>query len=245
MNNSEAKFILHAYRPNGEDAQDPSMAEALAQVRADPSLQSWFHREQAHSAAVAAKLKVLGPPPELRAAILAGTKASRVPATNRMSSSRVWRMAIAAMLAIGLTAAAWWRFAPIPGETFDEFALNFVTRRFFLQERSPDVAQLKTWLVQRNAPLPATLPAKFANLHALGCRTLEFKGRNVSLVCFEEDGKEFHVFVARRDELPSSLAPAVQGLAEIRDHAVTVWEDAEHYYVLVSDASRAAVERLL
>jgi len=39
MNNQEAKFILAAYRPGGQDASDPLFAEALEQVRRDPDWQ--------------------------------------------------------------------------------------------------------------------------------------------------------------------------------------------------------------
>jgi len=42
MDSGEAKFILSAYRPEGQDASDPRFAEALEQVRRDPILQRWF-----------------------------------------------------------------------------------------------------------------------------------------------------------------------------------------------------------
>ena len=56
MNNTEAKFILNAYRPNGRDAGDPAMTAALAQAASDPALGAWFAREQTHGHAIAAKL---------------------------------------------------------------------------------------------------------------------------------------------------------------------------------------------
>lgn len=34
MSNNEAKFVLAAYRPNGRDAGDPAMADALQQAGA-------------------------------------------------------------------------------------------------------------------------------------------------------------------------------------------------------------------
>ena len=44
MKNQEAKFILGAYRPDGQDAGDPVFAEALSQAERDPDLRTWFER---------------------------------------------------------------------------------------------------------------------------------------------------------------------------------------------------------
>ena len=42
MSNTEAKFILGAYRANGSDADDATFGAALAQARSDPALGAWF-----------------------------------------------------------------------------------------------------------------------------------------------------------------------------------------------------------
>jgi hypothetical protein len=239
------KFLLHAYRPSGLDKNDPAMAEALAQAGRDPALRAWFEREQTHSAVISAKLRSIEPPAGLRDAILAGARASQIAQRKRSRWRQPLWLGLAASLALLLAFGAWWRFAPVPGDTVDEFALNFVTRKFFLQKRGHEVAELKNWLVAQGGPLPGELPAEFARLRALGCRKVKFVGRNLSLVCFERDGKEFHVFVARRDEFPPSLAPRGPPLFEKKDHVVASWSDAQNYYVLVSNAGRAAVEQML
>ena len=66
MTNEEAKQILSACRPGGQDAGDPSISGALQHARNDPTLAAWFEREQAHSAVIAAKLREVAPPPGLR-----------------------------------------------------------------------------------------------------------------------------------------------------------------------------------
>lgn len=243
MKNEEAKFLLHAYRPSGRDANDPAMAEALTQARQDPGLRDWFAREQAHGSAVSEKLNSITPPANLRDAILTGARAGQAAEfKHRAWRQPVW-LAFAAVAALLLAFGSWWRFAPVPGDTLDEFALNFVDRRFFLKKRGADVSELKSWLAAQGGPLPGDLPASFARLRALGCRQVEFDGHDVSLVCFERDGKEFHVFVARRDEFPAWRTPG--RLFERKDHVVTSWSDMENHYVLVSDASRDVVEHLL
>jgi hypothetical protein len=144
-----------------------------------------------------------------------------------------------------LVAALAWRWTPVRGGTLEEFAVNYVTRGFMLQKRSADVAELKAWLAARQGPLPEKLPAEFAQLRALGCRTLAVRGHDVSLVCFERAGKEFHVFVARRADFPGDAAPATPRFVERGKLVAAAWSDATSHYVLVSDASADALMRLL
>lgn len=240
MSNQEAKFLLSAYRPNGHDAGDPALAAALAQARGDPALALWLEREQAHGAVVAAKLRQMAPPPGLREAILSGARASR-PARRRQP---VWWAAAAAVV-LFLSLGAWWHLAPISGASLEEYAVNFVDRGFRLQKRGADVAALKSWLVEQRGPLPGVLPPEFSRLHALGCRTLAFQGHEVSLVCFERDGREFHVFVARRESLrDGGEEPAPRFLDRGKLVAAT-WTDAKNRYVVVSDATLDTLKRVL
>jgi hypothetical protein len=245
MSNDEAKFLLNAYRPNGRDAVDPSMAAALEQAKQDPALAAWFNRDQAHAAAVAAKLREIAPPAELRAAILAGSRASEKAWAPRTRWLRPAWLAAAAAIVLTLGAGLWWRLAPIQGATFEEFAVNFVDRGFRLQKHSADVSVLREWLQQQRGPIPESLPSAFSRLRALGCRTLKFEGQDVSLMCFEEGGKEFHVFVARRENV-TPVQPFSRRTTKQRGGlASATWNDAHNRYVLVSDAGMDAVNRLL
>src|SRR5260370_16493728 len=74
MNTQQAKFILQAYRPGGQDANDPQFAEALEQVKNDPSLAEWFAAQTAFDGAVTRALDAVAPPPQLRETILAGPR---------------------------------------------------------------------------------------------------------------------------------------------------------------------------
>lgn len=257
MSNDEAKFVLSAYRPGGRDANDPAMAQALAQAKNDPALGAWWARQQAHDAAVSAKLRAVVPPAGLREAILAGARVSGNDVaisgsqSGRMSAKRAWWsqpvwLAAAAVFAVLVSLAAW-RMAPVRGETFEEFAVNFVDAGFMLQKRGADVTALKTWLGEQRGPLPEALPAKFADLRALGCRTLSYRGQNVSLMCFERDGKEFHVFVARLDTSERAAEGTVPRLFEgvKNGYVAATWADSKNRYVVVSDASLTALKGVL
>jgi hypothetical protein len=245
MSNDEAKFLLKAYRPGGHDAADPAMAAALEQAKRDPALAAWLQHEQAHDAAVAAKLREIVPPAGLREAILAGARASGpAPAPRARWRQPVW-VGVAAAVAVMLGLAVWWRLAPAGGASLEELAVNFVDHGFRLQKHSADVGALKAWLAEKKGPLPEALPAEFAHLRALGCRTLDFRGRDVSLVCFERGGKEFHVFVARRGDWPGMSGSATPRFLERNKLVAAAWSDTKHHYVVVSDADLAALKRVM
>lgn len=245
MSNQEAQFILNAYRPGGADANDPAMKAALDQAARDPVLGAWFARQQAHGAAVAEKLREIAPPPGLREAILAGGRASRRPEPRS-----VWRRwpawwAAAAMVTFLLGMGAWWRLSPAHGTSFAEFAVEVVDHGFRLQKRGSDLAELRTWLAEHRGPLPDALPTEFAQLRALGCRTLDFRGQNVSLICFERDGGAFHVFVARRENVPGEHDGAKPRFMARGSLVAAAWSDARHFYVVVSDANLATLRQVL
>jgi hypothetical protein len=66
----------------------------------------------------------------------------------------------------------------------------------------------------------------------------------VSLVCFERDGKEYHVLVARLDPATDASGTAMR-LIDRGDLVAATWADAKHRYVLVGDAGLAALKQLL
>jgi hypothetical protein len=71
MNIEEAKMILSAYRPDGQDAGDPQFQEALELTKQNPDLPRWFAEAQAWDTRVTATLKqIASPPTELRSALL-------------------------------------------------------------------------------------------------------------------------------------------------------------------------------
>ena len=243
MNDEQIKFLLGAARPGGRDTADPAFAEALRRVAEDPKLRAWFEREQAFGTVVAEKVRAVTPPAGLREAILAG---------GRLSARRPWwrratTLAMAASLAVMITvvSAVVRLTRPAAAANLPEFALKFAGRGYIgLQERSPDVEKLKAWLANRNAPLPAKIPVELAQLQGLGCRTVDFQGKNISLICFEQ-GHEFHLFVARREDFPTLLASSEPSFRANGAWASASWSDESNHYVLVSDAGEAAVRRFL
>lgn len=245
MNADDAKLILSAYRPDPREDPGPDVSAALQRAKHDPVLSEWWAREQAWDDAMAEKLAEIAPPPGLRAALLAGRPGRRdlSPAPTTGWRAVVFAMAATIVVALSFGVARWKPAAS--GATLQDFAVNTVANGFFLQKRGSDVAALKAWLAEKQGPIPRRLPTEFAQLRALGCRTLSFKGRDVSLVCFERGGKEFHVFVARRDEVRDEPVDAGPRFSSRGALVAATWVDADLQYVVVSDASMAALRGVL
>ena len=241
MNNQEARFILQAYRPGGSDAGDALFAGALEQAKRDPGLGAWFAREQAHDAAVAAKLQSIAPPPGLRDAIMAGGRVTR-PRPSRWVVP-AW-IGLAASVAVIIAVSLFW-LQPLHADAQElpEFALKYAARPFRLTAHNENLAELRNWLAARHAPLPLRIPANFAALHALGCRTVQYRGKDISLICFEQ-GREYHLFVARRADYPGLKECRQPEFSSKGNWATAHWSDDENCYVLASDAGMAAVQKL-
>ncbi len=90
-----ARLLFSAYRPSGQDADDPAFAAAIEAAKNDPELAHWLAEQQAFDQAVAGHLRTVEIPADLRARILAGAALSRP--HSRWTPARVW--ALVALLA--------------------------------------------------------------------------------------------------------------------------------------------------
>jgi len=241
MTNEEAKFTLHAYRPGGRDAADPTFAPALAQAKQDPRLGEWFAREQAHARAVAARLAEVPAPAGLRDAILAGGRASGGGERSRRRPS-AW-IALGGLAAGIAIAAMLWRG---PGRAADSL-LTLALEDGAHPERhgghGGPTGALQAQLSQPGAHLAAGLAIDFAALKQTGCRTLQLGGRDVLEVCFVRDGAEFHCYIEPID--PAATTGRAPDFEQRGRLAVASWSDAAHHFVVVSSAGVEAVRRLL
>lgn len=247
MNNNEAKFVLDAYRPGGHDATDPAFAEALAQAKADPALAAWFAHEQAHAAGVAAKLRSIAPPPELRDAVLAGCRATEratPPARARMWRPLPWMALAAAVVLLAAGTALFWPRAAAGADELTRFAFNDVRFGRHGGHGAP-AAALVAELSAPTAHLMNGLPIDFVRLRHTGCRTLRVGGHDVLEVCFTRNGAEFHCYIAHAADFAPQPVGGPPELAQSADLSAAAWTRGAYRYVVVGAASLEAVRRLL
>jgi hypothetical protein len=149
MDNHEARFILSAYRPDGQDAKDPRFSEALEQVRQDAGLKRWFQDSIAFDTAVVAKLRAIKAPADLRESILTGAKASRAPRWK--NRARKWAVAALVVLTAIVVSLLWYNTRPTHLAGWQVEALNVISSLVAKQSsfdiESKNARELLTWSV--------------------------------------------------------------------------------------------------
>lgn len=250
MDNEQAKFILQAYRPNGQDAHAPQFREALEQVQRDPELARWFAAEQALDSAISRKLKSTPVPSDLKNTILAGRKVIR---TQR------WRerppvVALAAALALLLVAAGYWlQTKPAKGAlTLGAFQRDMVAafgtpHQFHGGSQTGE--QIRQWLAQHGGQADFASPAALKNAREAACDVLDWHGRKVTLICYvaKLNGamKEMHLVVIDQADLPGVPRVEKPQFARVGDHATAAWSQDDKLYVLAAQGDVGFLRKFL
>jgi len=235
MNNEAARLILQAYRPGGQDADDPQFREALEQAQRDPELARWFAKEQELDSRISAKLKAsVTPPAHLKSQLLAQRKIVRPVAWWRQPA---WQLAAAACLALLVTLGVLWfkpagqtQFAAYRSEMAD-FTAHKLDR---LDLMSRDVPEVRRWLAQKESHGDLVIPTGLDGRPSLGCRLLDWKGHKVSLVCFDMENKQVaHLLVV--DSAAFKDAPTESPVFnQVGDVATASWSRGGKTYVVAS-----------
>jgi hypothetical protein len=245
MDNREAKFILNAYRPGGQDANDPRFAEALDQVRRDPILQRWFDESVAFDAAMTEKLSATPVPSDLRESILTGVKITRPESIRGWKNRwRKWAIAAALILSATLGVVIWHNTRPAPVAGWQLQALDAILSSIARNESHFDLVSsnptdLVKWLRANNAPAAKKLPHHLDKLPSIACKTFFWGGKPVSLICFTlPEGRAIHLVMANASadsDRAIKHAPKViqQGL-----WATATWREGDMIYMLALEGSR-------
>ena len=244
--NEDPKLILGALRPNGQDANDPAFAEARSAAERDPALAAWLRETEEFDRAIASKLRAVAAPADLRAKILAGGRASRQPAW--WARSRVW--AIAAML-MALAGVTWFWMADragfAPWQTHGIAVLDDVlAARAKLDRELPEPEKLVTWLLEQSAPVLPTLPDALAVRQAIGCKTWEWRGRKLAMVCFHmEDSATAHLISTWHGGLKGAPPPGHMLYGHIGKWDTATWSEGGLACMLVTDAGDEELRKLV
>ncbi|HEX4644938.1 MAG TPA: hypothetical protein VH598_04955 [Verrucomicrobiae bacterium] len=243
MNTEQAKFILQAYRPGGEDANDPQFAEALEQVKNDPTLAEWFAAQTAFDGTVARALGTVAPPPQLREMILAGR---RVIEPAPWWKRPVWWAMAASIAALFGLAGLWFR-----GDNSARFA-DFRTKMLAAHENglrhvefeNGDAAKMQLWLASHGAETNFALPAGLLGKSAMGCRVVDWHGQKISMLCYIMDQtNHFDLFLAKTTDF--SDAP-VSGKPQWYGRTATVaWSRNGWTYLVIGEGDEAHLKKLM
>ena len=233
MNDQEIRERLEAWMPGDDTTGDPDLATALAAAQAAPHLRSWLERKvQLDTRLVAVAAAAPAPGMGQNELVARMTAAHR---RKQVSSILAWAAGLAMLLAAG--AAGWWQWgnpSVLRGENvaaFSEETLRYSRRVPRLDFRHPEISEVRRWLTEAGAALPANLPDWITLLPAKGCRVLSFQEQPVALICFSGQ-RTYHLYLAPRP-IPGAeqLAPfpAVQ---DIDGWSVARWADERFVYSL-------------
>ena len=247
MTNRDAIFLLGACRPNGADSNDPEFAEALALAGSDPELKAWFDDQRGFDSAVAARLQSVAAPAELRSRILTGGRVSRPEPSFTMR--RLWAIAAMVMMFAGL--GVWYSVGFRAGQGgWEEQSLAALSQLVSGQEtfdaKSPNVSDLQQWLRANGSPTVGALPASLLRLASLGCKTISWNGRPISIICFHGPGGELvHLAMTERAGLenPPPNGHPVYGTKD--GWQTASWSQGEMAMMLITKAPEDQLRALL
>lgn len=243
MTTEEAKFILQVYRPNGQDASDPAFAEALEQARLDPELGRWFDEERALDAVLTSKLRAIPIPAQLKPLIRTG---GSVVAPRQFRTRRAVLMvaALAAGLAVLVTS---WRLSAPGG--FDSYRLHVATmieeNTYALNYSNPKLASVRDWLKEHQGQADFQQLASLSDRPTFGCQVFTWKGRPVTLVCFQSSQGIVHLFVTSAAGLADAPAEGAPEIASVANQQVASWTKGGKIYVLAGMRSFDSLKKLL
>src|SRR6266487_4837810 len=240
MDNREAKFVLNAYRPGGQDASDPRFADALEQARRDPVLEHWFNESIEFDTAMTGKLCAIAVPPDLRENILAGAKVSRPlrwfkPFVN-------WAIAAALISMAILGSLIWQETRPRHLAGWQNEALgvisSLVRQESSFDAQSHDAGELLAWLRANHAPAAEKLPDNLAKLSSLGCKTFLWNGNPVSVICFTRpDGRLIHLVTITVSAASERAIKPEANLIQQGHWATATWREGDRVYMLALEGS--------
>jgi len=244
MDKQEAKRVLQALRPKDLATTQPAFAEALVLVENDPELKAWWEAQQAFDRKVAAKLREVPLPVDLRATILAGSKIKQLTPQPHLAFWLAAAAAVAILCVIGTSIHL--ASAGIPSARYDEAALAFLGHDApALGMTSPDHDKITAWLKEQHAPT-GDLPHRMSALPSVGCQKFVVQGHSVSLICFVlAEGKLVHLFVVDQTALldpPSRTGPEFK---QVQGWSTASWSDGRMSYLLATQADPDALKQLL
>lgn len=197
MTTIEAQQILASYREG--ESPDPMQERALALLAEDRELRAWYEKEKAVSEALDGAMESIAVPENLRDSILeaVGSSTTTLSKPRRLVRTVVSMAAVFAVMAVGLLA---WMNRPYEGEEFSLAALpgdmgRYIERGFFFDFENTSANALAKWFQDQRGVENFPVPENLAQLPGLGCETIRWHGRDVYLMCFNNEDTLVHLFL--------------------------------------------------
>ena len=253
MTPQQAKQILLAYRPWTADALDQDFAEALTFCRQDAELARWFENHCAVQNAIRERFQRMPVPEGLEEQILSEFKSQKLTIWWRQPA----RLAAAATLVIIVALGSLWLTIPRPSTEEVSFAsyrsrmVRTALRAYSMDLETNDVAQIRAYLAQNQAPADYVLPKNLEPTPSVGCGVLKWQDQPVTMVCFRT-GKplapgaksDLFLFVIDRKSVPDLRVTNAPEFVTVNKLATASWIEGEKVYILAGDDEAQLRRRL-
>ena len=200
MDKKEAQFILSAYRPSGQDADDSQISAALKMANQRSGSESLVRiRGCGRTRSSRTNSSNSRPPSGLRSQILAGMNMAESPPLVATITGHGHRRVHHCRLrsdAFLEPPNLRFRFRRTPGQCGQLF--RRVHQSGFLCRRSADLA---TWLKEQGCAGSVDLAGQLESMPGIGCRTLSWS-RQDGFPGLPAGGYDLSCFMVDRDEVP-------------------------------------------
>jgi hypothetical protein len=236
VNVTEAKHILLLYRPRSVDANGPQVAAALSLAKQDVELARWLAEHCARQETLRAKFRQIEPPAGLKEQII-----SEHAASQRMV---FWRRPLALAAAVVLVCVSLFllRSQSSSGNDLATYRGRMVRAAltgYAMDLQTNNMANLRAYLAQRQAPADFALPPGLQNVTVTGCAVEKWQRANVTLICFRTgkplppgESSDLWLFVIDRDSLKHAPKSRTPELAKVNRLITATWVEGAKVYLL-------------
>lgn len=246
MDDREARSILSLYRSGDAGIDEARLQEALQKAETESGLSRWWIEEKELDQIIASKLAASDVPADLKRRITSAMDLP--PSVIRPIWSRAILLAAASIVALAVLFSSWrGPFQPAASlADYRDEMVSFIKVAPNLEMESTDLAHLQDFLAKADAPASFTVPTKLQKYEPLGCRVLRFRGRDVSLVCFQLGGDNLaHLFVTDAKTVPTGARASAPVFVSEGDWMTASWTEGDQAYLLTVKGDRPTLANYL
>ncbi len=219
------------------DEPPAAVREALALVRDDPELASWWEREREFDRKFETAVNESTVPPGLKANLLAQSdrrqqkkprKITRFPRLMPLAASFI------ALLFVGVLL-----FDPIPAEAepeLDDFMGHVSSHQPDLNEstQTSDLVVVLSELKEEIGSAPDRLPQRLRDLRPAAVQSTDWRGAVIGVVVMKDpNGNTLHLYLVESARFPDrSEHPVEPEVRRIRNTTLLVWSEEPYLYAL-------------
>ena len=244
MDSQEARAILGVYR-EGCGIADERFEQAFKQTQFDPELNRWWTEEQTLDRIISAKLQSTHIPAGLKERLAAAPRSDS-------GSAFKWQRTALLMAALFIALAVFFRAArpASPARSsladYSDEMVSFVKLDPSLEVKSSELPRLTSFLQEAGAPSNVELPGPMRQMQPLGCRTLRFRGHNVALVCFKnEGGRLLHMFVLNRSAMPEMRPGDGPKYSSHGEWTTAAWVQGNEIYMVTMQGDQTQLRKYM